>query len=142
MEQKLPLAPYILMALAFIGLGDTLFLSYYQFNNLIPSCAIGGCEIVLTSVYSKFFGIPWGYIGLLFYSFMLFLSTFLSLDPRGKGIRWATLAYATIGVICSAIFIFIIQIGLIHAVCMYCAISALTSLALFGTSLWHFRSSR
>jgi len=136
------LTPYLLIAGAFIGIGDTLFLSYYQYLNLIPSCAIGGCETVLSHELSKFFGVPWGYIGLVYYAFALFLAFFLSLDPVSKGMRSAMLLYTTIGVACSAVFIFYIQMVLIGAICLYCAISAGTSLFLFVVALWHFLSTR
>ena len=136
------LTPYLLLAGAFIGIGDTLFLSYYQYLNLIPSCALAGCDVVLGHELSKFFGVPWGYLGLVYYAFAAFLAFFLAVDPFSKGLRSAMLLYATIGVACSAVFIFYIQMTLIGAICLYCAISAGTTLALFIFALWHFLSTR
>lgn len=142
MNTKLPLAPYLLIALAFIGLGDTLYLSYFQYLNLIPSCAIGGCEIVLISVHSKFFGVPWSYIGLVYYVYMLCLAFLLSIEPRSPALRFAALAYTSVGVFYSAWAIFYIQMTVIGALCQFCAISALTTACLFGVAFWHFASSR
>jgi|GEM_PF-846268 len=136
------LTPYLLLAGAFIGIGDTAFLSYYQYLNLIPSCALAGCDVVLGHELSKFFGVPWGYVGLVYYAFAAFLAFFLAVDPFSKGLRAAMLAYATIGVVCSAVFIFYIQMTLIGAVCLYCAISAGTTAFLFAVALWHFFSTR
>src|SRR6185369_5665161 len=99
MDTKLPLAPYILLALAMVGLGITGYLAYFQYLNLIPSCAIGGCEIVLTSAQSKFFGVPWSYIGLVYYAYMLCLSALLILDPKSFGLRLGALLYTGIGLI-------------------------------------------
>ena len=82
----MPLGPFFLIALALVGLGDTLYLSYFQYNNLLPSCALGGCEIVLTSPQSKFFGIPWSYIGLVYYAYLLGLALLLAIDPRSRGL--------------------------------------------------------
>ncbi len=127
---KVLLTPFLLIAATFVGLGDTLFLSYYQHLGLTPNCAIGGCEIVLNSVYSKVYGVPMSYIGLVFYVYMLALAIVLAYDPFGKGMRFAMLAYATIGLVLSIGFESL-QIFVIHAICMYCAISAATTLVLF-----------
>lgn len=137
--QKLPLAPYVLLALAMIGLGDTLYLSYYQYLNLIPTCAIGGCEVVLTSAYSKFMGVPLSYIGLVYYGYLFCLSVLLMIEPRSRALRLGALAYTAIGFVLSAVFIFYIQLTLIGALCLYCAVSALTSTLAFGASIWHWR---
>lgn len=142
MDQKPPLAPYILLALAMIGLGDTLFLSYYQYLNLIPSCAIGGCEIVLSSAHSKFMGVPLSYIGLVYYAYLFCLSILLIIEPKSWALRFGTLVYTGIGLLFSLYFEFYIQAYLIGALCMYCAISATTTLVAFGTAIFHWRKSR
>lgn len=136
-----PLAPFILLALALVGLGDTLYLSYFQYLNLIPECAIGGCETVLTSEYSKLFGVPWSYIGLVYYAYMLCLSVLLVIDPHSRGLRLGALAYTGFGVLYSAWAIFYIQLSVIGAICQFCAISAVIALLLFVTSVWHWRTS-
>ncbi|MDE1924639.1 MAG: hypothetical protein KGH79_00440 [Patescibacteria group bacterium] len=141
MEQKIYLAPFYLIAATFIGLGDTLFLSYYAFINAIPSCAIGGCEIVLSSPYSHPFGVPFGYIGLVYYAYMLALVILLVIDPASKGLRFGILAYTAIGLLCSIGFE-LFQYFVIGALCMYCAISALTTLLLFCLAVWHWRTSK
>lgn len=132
----------MLLALALVGLGDTLYLSYFQYLNLIPTCAIGGCEQVLTSDYSKFFGVPWSYIGLVYYGYMLCLSVLLIIDPQSRGLKWGALAYTGFGVLYSCWAIFYIQLSVIGALCQFCAISAVTTLLLFITSVWHYRSLR
>jgi uncharacterized membrane protein len=137
------LTPYFLIALTFIGLADTLYLSYFAFLNITPTCAIGGCEAVLTSSYSKFLGvIPLAYIGLVYYVYMLALAMLVALDPNSKLLSWATLAYTAVGVALSAYFEFYIQGTLIGSYCMYCAISAITTLLLFSTAVWHKRTLR
>src|SRR3989338_8385796 len=140
MNQRLPLAPYILIALALIGLGDTLYLSYFQYYNAVPGCAIKGCEEVLTSEYSKFFGVPWSYLGLVYYAYMLCLSVLLVIDPHSRGLRLGALAYTGFGVVYSCWAIFYIQLSVIGALCQFCAISALITLCLFMTAVWHYRS--
>lgn len=135
------LTPYWMIAAAFVGIGDTLFLSYEKFMGIIPSCAIlNGCEKVLTSPYSDIFGIPLAYYGLVFYVYMLGLAFLLSIDPYSKGLRFGTLAYATIGFLLSIGFE-LFQFFVIGALCLYCAISAGTALVLFGLALWHWKST-
>jgi uncharacterized membrane protein len=135
------LAPYLLIAASMVGLGITGYLSYFQYLNLIPACAIGGCEIVLTSPQSKFFGVPWSYLGLVYYTYMLALAILLALEPRSWALRMGALAYSGVGVAYSAWAIFYIQLVVIGALCEYCTMSALTTVALFAIALWHFRSS-
>lgn len=141
MQPKIQLAPYLLMALAFIGVAVTSFLSLYAFNNEIPSCAVGGCEKVLTSEYSKFFGVPLAYLGLVYYTYLFGISLLLAIDPDSNGLRFGVLMYANIGLILSILFE-LLQIFVIGALCLYCAISAALTVAIFAVALWHFRSPR
>ncbi len=141
MDSKPPLAPYLLLAIALIGLGDTFYLSYFQYLNLIPSCAIGGCETVLTSEHSKFFGVPWSYIGLVYYAYMFCLAVLLCLEPRSRALKLGALAYTGIGVVYSVWAIFYIQLSVIGALCQFCAISAITTLCLFAVAVWHWRKA-
>lgn len=136
------LAPYYLLALALVGLGDTFYLSYFQYLNLIPSCAIAGCDIVLTSVYSKFFGVPLAYIGLVYYVYMLGLAILLTIEPRSFALRLGALMYTGIGLLYSLHAIFYVQMTLIGALCQYCIISAFLTLLLFAVALWHFVLTR
>lgn len=143
MEHNKPfLAPYVLIALALIGLGVTAYLSYYQYLNLVPGCAIDGCEIVLTSAYSHVFGVPLSYIGFVYYVYFLCLAVLLAIEPRSLALSLGALLYALVGVGLSAYFEFYIQLHLIGALCLYCAMSAATTLLLFLVAAYHFRSRR
>lgn len=142
MNEKPLLAPFYLIAATFIGIADTFYLSYNHFLNLIPSCAIGGCEVVLTSPYSTPFGIlPFAYLGLIYYIYLLCLVALLAWEPRSKALRAATVAYTGIGLACS-IFFELFQYFVIHALCLYCGISAFTTLVLFSLAVWHYKSTR
>ena len=141
MQPKVLLAPFYLIAATLIGLGDTLYLSYYHLLGQVPGCALKGCEVVLTSPYSTPLGVPFAYLGVLYYAFMLFLVLLLALDPRGFGTRLGVFVYSGIGLLCSIGFE-LFQLFVIGALCMYCGISALTTLALFSIALWHYRATR
>ena len=141
-QSKVYLAPFYIIAASFVGIGDTLYLAYYHLAGLVPGCAIlDGCERVLTSPYASPFGVPFAYIGFLFYLYMLGLAVLLAYDPLSKGLRLGMLVYTAIGLVCSIGFE-LFQFFVIGALCMYCAISALTTLALFCLALWHFKISK
>lgn len=144
MEQTKPLlAPFYIISATFIGIADTLYLSYNHFLNLIPSCAIGGCETVLThpsaSLYSL--NVPLAYLGLLYYAYLLCLAVLLAWEPRSKALRFAMLGYTGMGLLCSIAFE-LFQLLVIHAMCLYCGISAVITLVLFGLSVWHFINTK
>lgn len=141
MQQKVLLSPFYLLSATLIGLGDTLYLSYYHLLGTTPGCALKGCEIVLTSVYATPLGVPMAYLGVLYYAFMFFLGLLLMIDPTSKGLRLGVLVYAAIGLLSSIVFE-TIQVTIIHAICQYCAFSALATLILFCIAVWHFRATR
>src|SRR3989344_5521051 len=124
MENKPHITPYLVLALAMIGLGDTLYLAYFQYLNLVPTCAISGCELVLTSPYAKFLGV------------------LLAIEPGSRALRIGALAYGAVGFALSFIFVFYIQLTLIGAICQYCAMSALTTTAFFATAIWHWKMTK
>lgn len=137
----MPLGPFFLVALALVGLGDTLYLSYFQYNNLLPSCQLGGCTTVLTSEHSKFFGVPWSYIGLVYYAYLLCLAVLLAYDPRSRGLRLGALLYTGVGVAYSVWAIFYIQLSVLNALCEYCMISAALTALACAVAVWHWRST-
>lgn len=137
----MPLGPFYLIALACIGIADTLYLSYNEFMNTTPSCLLEGCDVVLAHPLSEFLGIPLGYWGLVYYVYMLGLVVLLAIDPRSKALRLGTLAYAGVGLLCSAAFIYI-QAAIIGAFCQYCLLSAAVTVGLFGVALWHYKQTK
>lgn len=142
MSHKILLTPFWLIAATFIGIGDTVYLSYEKLHGIIPSCAIlNGCEKVLTSAYSNIYGVPLAYIGLVFYVYMLGLAVLLAIDPQSRGLKFGAVVYTAIGLLLSIGFE-LFQYFYIGAMCLYCAISALTALLLFVIALWHARATR
>ncbi len=73
---------------------------------------------------------------------MLCLAGLAAFDENSRVLARAALLYTLVGVVLSAAFEFYIQGVLIGAYCMYCAISAVTTLLLFGTALKHWRGTR
>lgn len=141
-ESRPLLTPFWLVAAAIVGIADTLYLSWNHLMGTLPSCSlVEGCGVVLNSPYAEVFGEPLAYFGLIFYVYLLGLALLLAYDPYSKGLRLGMLIYAAIGVLCSVAFVYM-WIFLIHAICIYCVISAVTTATVFGLALWHFRITR
>lgn len=134
------LAPFYLIALAFVGIADTLYLAYNEFLDTAPSCLLVGCDVVLTHPLSEFLDIPLSYWGLVFYVYALLFVALLALEPRSKVLTWAVVLYTGVGFLASAGFVYI-QAVIIGAFCQYCVLSAIIATGLFVLALWHLRSS-
>jgi uncharacterized membrane protein len=135
------LAPFYIIAATFIGLGDTLYLSYYKWLGLTPGCTIGGCETVLNHASSVPWGIvPLAYLGVIYYLGMLALAIALAAKPESKLVRKATLAYAVFGGV-SSIYFELYQFFVIGAMCLYCGLSAVVMIVLSFLAFWHWRAS-
>jgi uncharacterized membrane protein len=72
---------------------------------------------------------------------MFGLAALLAFDPFSRGLRFAAVAYSTLGT-CFSIYFMYLQIAFIHAFCIYCLVSAVTTLLLFIAALSHFRATR
>lgn len=130
---------YILIALAVIGLLDSLYLTYEHFSGTIPPCSVGGlfdnCGTVLRSEYAEIIGIPVALFGVLHY---FFLTSILTLGYAYVQ-QWATrlaLVLTMIGFLGSGYFVYI-QLFVLRALCLYCMISAIISLVLL-VLVWGF----
>ncbi len=135
------LAPFYLISVTLVGIADTLYLAYNKFMNTTPSCLLEGCDAVLAHPLSNFLGVPLSYWGLVYYVYMLGLVSLLAMDPRSKALKVGTLAYAGVGLLSSAAFVYI-QAAIIGAFCQYCLLSAAVTAGLFGLALWHYRSAK
>ena len=142
MEQRQPLAPYLMLALALVGIADAFYLAHASYTGASLSCAIfEGCNTVARSAYSHVFGTPLSYFGVIFYLYMIGVAALLAYDPRGRGIRLGALLYAAVGV-CYSIYFEYLQVFVIHAICIYCLASAILTLLLLGAAWWHFIRTR
>ena len=137
------LAPFLMILLASIGLADAFYDSQAIFTGHSLWCPppIDGCNTVAVSPYARVFGLPLGYLGVVYYLFMLALSALLAFNPASPGLRLGTVLLATVGVLASAVFVYI-QINCIHAFCVYCIASAIVTVLLLATTLWQAGSVR
>jgi uncharacterized membrane protein len=136
-------APYVMLALALLGIGVAFYDAYSLYNGQTLWCPppINGCNEVANSPYAHIYNLPVGYFGVVFYLYMFGLAALLAFDPLSRGLRFGVLAYSALGV-CFSIYFAYLQIAFIHAFCIYCLVSAVTTVLLFVAALSHFRASR
>jgi uncharacterized membrane protein len=137
------LAPFIMLALALLGLAVAFYDSYSIYNAQPLWCPppINGCNEVAASPYARIFGLPVGYYGVVYYADMLGLAVLLACDPFARGVRIAAVLCAAAGVLFSAYFMYL-QLAYIHAFCIYCLVSAVTTVLLTMAAAWHWKLSR
>jgi uncharacterized membrane protein len=136
-------APYVMMALALLGVAVAFYDSYAVYNSQLLWCPppINGCNEVAASPYARIFDLPVGYFGVVYYLYMFALAALLACDPLARGLRIGAVFYAALGVAFSLYFM-VLQIGYIRAFCIYCLISAVTTVLLTVSAIAHFKVTR
>jgi uncharacterized membrane protein len=119
-----------------IGLLDSIYLSWIKLANQEAICAgIGDCDVVNTSEFSEFGGIPIAVFGAGFYTIILVL---LMIEERS--IFWQNNSQLFVfglslgGTIYSG-YLTYLEIAVIHAICPFCVLSAIAMLVIFILSL-------
>ena len=131
-----------MLALALLGVIDAFYDSHAIYTGQLLWCPppIDGCNIVASSPHARIFGVPLGYLGVVYYLYMSGLAALIAFDPFSRGLRLGALLYTAIGMLSSIFFMYVL-FTLIRAFCIYCSISAVLTLLLFIAALSHFRAS-
>jgi len=131
----------IVAALALAGIFISLYLTLYKLGVIGElSCSIGSCETVNTSKWSRFLGLPVAAWGLLFY-LDVFAVALLSTFPRFEDERAFSIvlvAESLVGVLFSA-WLTYLELGVIHAICIWCVTSAVIVTLILLVSVLDFR---
>jgi uncharacterized membrane protein len=132
-----------MLALALLGICVAFYDAYALYNSQALWCPppINGCNEVANSPYARIYNLPVGYYGVVYYLYMFGLAALLAFEPYSRALRFAALAYSALGVGFSIYFAYL-QIAFIHAFCIYCLVSAVTTLLLVVAALSHFRARR
>lgn len=131
----------IIAALALGGVGLATYLAMYKLGmigNL--ACTIGSCETVNLSRWATLLGVPVAVWGVGFYV-VLFLVALLGTTERFVDEPWvshALLGLTAWGVIFSA-WLTYLELYVIHAICMFCVISAILVTVTFLVSVLEWR---
>lgn len=136
-------APCAMMALALIGMAVAVYDSYMIYIGQPLWCPppIDGCDEVAASPYARILGLPVGYYGVVFYLCIFGLAALLAFDPVSRGLRLGAIVCAALGVLFSLYFM-VLQVILIRAFCIYCLISAVTTLLLAVAAAVHTKLIR
>jgi uncharacterized membrane protein len=131
-----------MLVLALIGLAVAFYDSYMIHNGLTLWCPppIDGCNEVAASPYARILGLPVGNYGVVFYLYMFGLAALLAFDPYSRGLRLGAVLYTGMGVLFSLYFM-MLQVAFIHAFCIYCLISAVTTLLLAAAAVVHAKAT-
>ncbi|MFA5954416.1 MAG: vitamin K epoxide reductase family protein [Patescibacteria group bacterium] len=131
LTRKTSILSYVVAVAALLGFFDASYLALKHFQGIAPTCTLlEGCEVVTTSSYAVVFGIPVALAGGFYYLAVLLLAVaFIDLPQRWK-IDAAALM-VSVGMLATVWFVYL-QIFVIHAFCLYCLFSALTTTVLFA----------
>lgn len=134
----------IVAALALAGIFISLYLTLYKLGVIGElSCTLGSCETVNTSKWSRFLGLPVAAWGLLFY-IDVFAVALVGTMPRLETeplISLVLVAETAVGVLFSA-WLTYLELGVIHAVCIWCVTSAVIVTVIFAVSFADYRDMR
>ncbi len=121
-----------IVLISLVGLFVAVYLLLYHLGYYgVLVCGTGSCETVQTSKYARFLGQPvplWGTLG---YAAVLGLAV-LGLGPAA-GKRWveSLLALAATGGLLFSAYLTAVELFVLHAVCMWCVISAVLTVLIF-----------
>ena len=119
-----------LWLVAFLGILDSLYLSYSKYTASPLTCGIiKGCNLVASSAYSTLFGIPLAYLGLFYYVFIFVVIGFL-IKSFSTFVYKLFVFSSFFGATLSVYFLYL-QAFKIQAFCTYCIFSAIFSFLLF-----------
>lgn len=134
----------IVAALALAGIFISLYLTLYKIGVIGElSCSIGSCETVNTSKWATFLGLPVAAWGLFFY-LDVFAIALVGTLPRFESeplISLVLTAETAVGVLFSA-WLTYLELGVIHAICIWCVTSASVVTLIFLTSALDLREMR
>lgn len=133
MENNIKWPIVFVRLLSLVGLLDALYLTVKHFQGELPTCAIAGCDVVLTSSFATVGPIPIALFGVLFYLTVLVLSFFVK-HPK---ILLMLLVLTSLGVVTSLYLVYL-QFYVIRSICQYCMISAVVSKVNFLLVLYLF----
>ncbi|MBA3671527.1 MAG: vitamin K epoxide reductase family protein [Gemmatimonadaceae bacterium] len=126
---KRMLASLVALAGTFVAL----YLTLYKLGYIgTLACSVGSCETVQLSRWATFLGVPVGGWGVAYYLGVLAL-LIAGLTPRlvdSAGLSKLLVAVTATGVLFSA-WLTYLELFVIHAICMWCVISACLATVLF-----------
>jgi len=118
--------------LALVGLFISAYLLLYHMGFYgVLACGAGSCDVVQSSKYADFLGLPVPAWGVAWYGGVFALALVLQSGVAVEG-PWARLLdLAALGGLGFSIYLTAVELFVIHAVCRWCVVSALLATAIF-----------
>jgi uncharacterized membrane protein len=127
------------LALAIAGIADAIYLTIVHYDSTALVCGIGDCHTVQASKYAEIAGVPIAILGLLMYVAITVLGAArFRLPAFADRLTFMNFALALAGTAYAA-YLTYLEIAVINAICQWCVVSALLTLAILlveGTSVW------
>ena len=122
---------YYLILLSVIGAFASLYLTWTHYAEKEIACPIDpedGCQTVNSSSYSKIWFIPVALLGFISY---LFVGIEAIMSPRNEKIAFLLLIHTSFSLLFS-IYLTIVEIWVIEAICEWCVLSLAVATLQFG----------
>ena len=136
--------PWNRMGITLLALSGALISCYLTLHKLgvvgTLLCGTGACEVVQTSQWAVFMGVPVPYWGLVGYTLLTTMGV-ISLQPRfidHRGVRLALILMGTFSFAFS-VYLSALEQFVIHAWCRWCIGSAVVATLIFVCTLPEFR---
>ena len=134
------LAALVSLAGVFVALYLTLYKLGY-IGTLV--CAVGSCETVQTSRWASLFGFPVATWGVAFYIVVLGVSLYGLSDAMADSRRLSQALVVMTGTgVLFSVWLTYLELFVIHAICMWCVVSAILATVLFVISVLDLREVR
>jgi uncharacterized membrane protein len=127
------------LALALAGIADAIYLTIVHYDSTALVCGIGDCHTVQASKYAEIAGVPIAILGLLMYIAIAILGAARFWLPTfADRLTFMVFALALAGTAYAA-YLTYLEIEVINAICQWCVVSALLTLAILlveGANVW------
>lgn len=113
---------------AAVGVAGLILSIYLTYVSALPYCPpeLSGCDVVIASEYSKFFGVPVALLGAAWFAVVIALSIASYISER---CRKPLLAWCIIGVL-GVLYLVWVEVFILHAICLYCTIAHVFGVAI------------
>lgn len=128
----------LVLFLALLGLAVSAYLAYVEITQTAAVCGpVGECNAVQSSDYARVFGIPVAVLGIVNYLAILGL-WIVQRRASGKWQRWTawTLLLVTVFGVLFSIYLTLLELFVIDAVCIWCLSSAVITTSLLLVVVW------
>ena len=132
----------ILIVLSFIGLADSIYLTWIKLSGSEALCTgVGGCDVVNTSEYAELAGIPIALLGAGAYvailAILLAESRIAWLKDNGPLLLFGITLFGFL----YSLYLTYIELFVIFAICPFCVVSAIVMSVMFALSWVYLRRS-